>query len=236
MKDLVMLVLNQIPKYFSNFISVLVGPKSFVRGRNDTSQQALAEAMTFYGISFVITMILTWPLMPTHVESARFLATRALVNFIMVAIGAALTLVSWRFVGGRAQFASYFVISCYYVGVLIVGLMLIFLCALGVVKALDPALYPILAESSAHIQLVNEKLNALINDPTNRKHFTVMLIYDLIFFIGLIAMLLWSILGWGAYREINGLSKMRSFVAGIIAFVFTLIALPIVLLIQYVMD
>ncbi|HEV2915380.1 MAG TPA: hypothetical protein VGX92_19025 [Pyrinomonadaceae bacterium] len=236
MKDMVLLVLNQIPKYFSNFISILVGPKSFVRGRNDTSQQTLAEAMTFYGISFVITMILSWPLMPVHVESARFLATRALTNLIVVTIGAALTLVSWRFVGGRAQFASYFVIGCYYVGVLIVFMMLVFLCALGVVKILDPALYPILAESSAHIQIVNEKLNALINDPGNRKHLNVFLIYNLIFLIGMAAMLFWSILGWGAFREINGLTKMRSFVAGIIAFLFTLIELPIVFVIQYVMD
>ena len=236
MKDLLLFVLNQIPKYFSNFISVLVRPKRFVRGRHDTSEQTLAEAMIFFGVSFVITMILAWPLMPDHVESARFLAPRALINLILVAAGAALTLVSWSFVGGQARFESYFVINCYYMGVLIICMMLVFLCALGIVKIFDPALYPLLAQTSIHIQFQNEKLNELIYDPGNQMRSAVFIIYNLILLAGLIAQSLWYILGWGAFREINGLSKWQSFIAGMIFILLTLITLPIGVFIQFVMD
>jgi hypothetical protein len=233
MKDLALLILNQIPKYFSNFISLLVGPKRFVRERNDDKQQTIAEAMIFFGISFVITMILSWPLMPTHVESAQFLVTRALLNLILVTVATGLTLASWKLVGGHATFGKYFVINCYYSGVFIIGNMLVLIIAFGVVKALDPKLHLLMVDSFMHVRFENKELNALITDPDDRRHLWAALAFYLIYLIGFVAICLWTVLGWGAFREINGLSKTRSFVAGMIAGVLTAIVIPITLLIQY---
>ncbi|HYY59609.1 MAG TPA: hypothetical protein VE842_19930, partial [Pyrinomonadaceae bacterium] len=177
-----------------------------------------------------------WPLMPDHVESARFLAPRALLNLILVTLGAALTLFSWAFVGGQARFESYFVINCYYVGVSIIFMTLIIVCALGIVKIFDPALYALLSQTSIHIQFPNEKLNELIYGSGDQTHSVVFLIYTAIVQVGFIAVSLWLFLGWGAFREINGLSKLKSFIAGMIFIFFTLITLPIALLIQFAMD
>jgi len=232
MKDLALLILNQIPKYVSNFVHILVGPKGFVRQHNDDKQQTIAEAMVFYGISFVITMIISWPLMPAQVESAQFLATRALLYLILVAVGTGLTLAAWRLVGGHATFGRYFVINCYYAGIIIVCQMLILICAFGVVKALDPELYPVMVDSFTRIQFENKKLNALITGPDSTQHLLVMLAFYLFFLIELAAIFLWTILGWGAYREINGLSKTRSFAAGVIACALSLVVIPFLILFQ----
>jgi hypothetical protein len=232
MKDLALLILNQIPKYFSNFISLLVGPKSFVRQYNDDKQQTIAEAMVFFGISFVILMILTWPLIPTKVESAQYLATQALLYLILVAVATGITLASWRLVGGKAPFARFFVITCYYGGMFIVCNMIILFCAFGLLKLLDPEAYPIMVDSLTHIQVENKKLTALVADPNNTQHIIPLLAFFLIFFIDLVVMTFWGILGWGAYREINGLSKMRSFAAGMISLLLTLVVFPITTLFQ----
>lgn len=237
MKDLVLLILKQIPKYFSNFISILGGPKTFIRQHNDDKQETITEAMIFLGISIVIAMIIMWPLVPAQIESARFLATRSLLYLILTALGAGLALASWKLVGGNASFGKYFVINCYYGGVVIVCMMLILTCALGVVILLDPELYPMLAESSILLRnTLNEKLAALINDPNNKTHLMVWALFYLIYFFGASLLGLWSIIGWGAYREINGLSKGRSFVAGVVYAFLMILLLSIPLLIQAAFD
>jgi hypothetical protein len=237
MKDLALLILNQIPKYFSDFIKCLAGPKGFVRARSDDSQQALAEAMTFLGISFAFSMLLFWPLMPAQVESTRFLVGRGLLYLILVAAGTAVTLVSWRCVGGRAPFGRFFVISCYYVGVVIVCQTLILLCAYGVVKIFDLELYPVLVDSTTRLQFGDTRLTGMINGAGGRRHVIVLLIfYFIMLVVDPIAVTIWSVLGWGAYREINGLSKGRSFAAGVIASLLTFLIIPFLLLLQYVTE
>jgi hypothetical protein len=114
--------------------------------------------------------------------------------------------------------------------------MLVFLCAIGIVKIFDPALYPLLSQTSAHVIFQNEKLQQLINDPGNRMHWAMLVIYTVILLVGVIAVTLWSIIGWGAFREINGLSKMQSFIAGMIAFSIGSILIPISLLLLFVLD
>ncbi len=237
MKDLALLILNRIPRYFSDFVSCLAGPKSFVRARNGDDQQAWAEAMTFLGISFAITMLLSWPLMPAQVESVRFPVGRGLLSLILTAVGTAAVLAGWRCVGGKAPFGRFFVITCYYSGVVIVCQMLVILCACGFVKAFDPELYTVIADSLTRMQAGDTRLAALVTGPDGTRHAIVSLIF---YFVALVltplAVLAWSVLGRGAYREINGLSKQRSFVAGVIASLLAFLAIPFMVLIQYVMD
>ncbi|MBV9926629.1 MAG: hypothetical protein JOZ96_16540 [Acidobacteria bacterium] len=237
MKDLVLLILKRIPQYFSDFVSCLSAPKAFVRARNGDDQQALAEAMIFLGISFAISMILYWPLIPTQVESARYLAGRALLNLILVAAATGATLLGWRCVGGKAQFGRYFIITCYYWGVVLVCMTLILVCAFGVVKILDPEIYPIIVDASTRVQFSNPKLNEIFSGPDGTRHMTVSFIFSLFIVVFLpVAVTAWSILGWGAYREINGLTKRQSFAAAMLASLFSFGLAIFSTLFQSVMD
>ncbi|HYP54073.1 MAG TPA: hypothetical protein VEQ42_11065, partial [Pyrinomonadaceae bacterium] len=97
-----------------------------------------------------------------------------------------------------------------------------------------PEMNPILVASMTRIRGTDPKLTEMLMGPDGTRYMAVFGVYFLLllgfFFISLV----WAVLGWGAYREINGLSKQRSFAAGMIAVVLGLLALPFMLLIQHV--
>lgn len=234
MKELALLILKQVPKYFSDFVGVLGGPKSFVRTRNDGGEQSLAEALSFFAISFFLLMVLSWPLMRTQVESIQFLLARGVFILIMMAAYTGLVMLAWRMLGGRAPFGRYFVISCYYTGVALIFQALLLLCGVGVAQIFAPELTPNLVDTLTHIRPPDPKVTELLSGPDGTRYLVVMLAFNLILLFGFFVAVVWSVVGWGAYREINGLSKRRSLAAGAIAAVLMLCALPFALLIQHV--
>ena len=80
MNDLLKLVFAQIPKYISNFVNLISHPKRFVRKRNNSTDQALTEALTFLGITFVLSLIITSPLRSEGVNLWQHVAARGPFN------------------------------------------------------------------------------------------------------------------------------------------------------------
>src|SRR5215831_5100208 len=223
MVDLVKLILAQIPLFVGNFLSLFTAPKAFVRERNQSGEDNLSKSLTFLGISFALTMILTAPLMPMKSESVQFVVTRGVYTLITVILGAVAVWLAWLCVGGRPEFARLLITYFYQSGILtVLSFIVIILCPLGLAKALDPEMYPKLADlfinpSFHHKEFSDFITQAARDDPFGR-HNLVYWAYILMQCLGTLATLAWMFAFWGAYRELSGVSRVRSFWASVLLY------------------
>jgi hypothetical protein len=233
MNDLVKLIFAQIPKYLFNFFDLVSGPKRFVRKRNVYNDQSLTEAMTFLAISFVLTLILKVPFVSADVFWWH-MATLGLQALIEMALLATALRLAWTLVGGRAPFGRFFITFCYYYAVGLIGLEVFTVLAYGIAKVWDLELYALLVEAYKGKSFGNPKLQAYVVKAAGSGDFEKLLplaAVNLMIWLGVAALLAWTIAGWGAYRELTTLTKKRSVLAGIIS----ICLYPIVFLLTFLL-
>ena len=236
MNDLLKLVFAQIPKYISNFVNLISHPKRFVRKRNKINDQSLTEALTFLGITFVLSLIITSPLRTEGVNLWQHVAARGFLLVLSVTLNAAVLRLSWRLVGGKAHFLKFFIPFCYFYAVGNVILDVTHLLALGVAKFWDPEFYKIivehLREKTPPSPEAEKYIIRVLGDPQSADltKALVLISFMIILQSGWVTYFVWMTAGWGAFREVTGLSKWRSLAAGII---FLLLAIPVFFFIFY---
>lgn len=234
MNDLIKLVFAQIPKYLFNFFNLVSSPKRFVRKRNVYNDRNLTEALTFLAISFVMTLILKAPLIPANVNFWQYIATIGLLVLIEMALSAIALRFAWTLVGGPAPFGRFLITFCYYYAVALIGLRAFTILAYGIAKVWDPELYALLVEAYKDKSFRNPKVQAYVAKAAASGDFKKLLpltAVNLMNWLGLAALLAWTIAGWGAYRELTTLAKKRSVLAGIVF----LCLYPIVFLLNYLL-
>ena len=192
--------------------------------------------MAFWIVSVVLALVCESALMPNGQSVAGFLGKQTILRVISLVGFVAVLRLAWRCVGGRAPYLSLFIPFAYLQGVAYVFGGLVRLLSLGIAKLFDPALAQAMLSKGdpsaqtdpldAHLQKAFAGFQAGNRMP--------LVIAALVVGLPLLAFLLawaWVFLGWGAFRELNGVSKRRSFLAWMIWLVIFLIALPIMLLI-----
>ena len=199
------MILKYLPQYFKQFGSLLSRPKRFMGHKNTTAEEAFSESLLFLAISIVLVVVMTAPLLPTNKNIWTNLCGIAVVALLGVSLFAVALKISWRLVGGKASVRSFFVTYAYYMGVIIVIFPLVILLSQGVFKVFDPELYAKILEAEAK--------NAPMPDMAGKK---LPLISFAIQVGGYLCLSVWSFIGWGAYRQLNDLSKGRSFGAFLI--------------------
>jgi hypothetical protein len=234
MNDLVKLVFAQIPKYLFNFFNLVSGPKRFVRKRNVYNDQSLTKAMTFLAISLVLALILKAPLRPADVNFWQYIATIGLLALIEMTLSATALRFAWTLVGGHAPFGRFLITFCYYYAAGLIGLGAFTVLAYGIAKVWDPELYALLVEAYKGKSFSNPKAEAYLVKVAGSGDFKKLVpiaAVNAMLWLGLAALLAWTIAGWGAYRELTTLAKKRSVLAGIIFFCLY----PIVFLLNYLL-
>jgi len=230
MNDLIKLIFAQIPKYITNFVNLISRPKRFVRERNQIDDESLTEALTFLGITFVLSLIITSPLRSEGVNLWQHVAARGLLIVIAVTVNAAVLRLSWRLVGGKADFLKFFIPFCYFYAIGNVFLDVTHLLALGVAKFWDPEFYQLIVEHFRKKSFLQsseaEAFATRILADAQSGNFTKALVFITFVIIsqsGWVAFFLWMVAGWGTFREVTGLSKERSLAAGVIFLVLAVL-------------
>jgi hypothetical protein len=205
LKELLERLVTLVPAYFADLVQFTAGPKRFLTKRTRTWN----DGLTFLAISFLLTFIVQLPLSRTDplLDAAT---SAAFVLFYVVLYGYAV-LLSWRAVGGTAPIERFFAIHFYVAGVLKLILSAVFMTAMGLIRMGDPSAY-------------EEMNNAIYSGNvlwfvTNAERFAYQPVWQMagaLAVIGVLAMLAWILTIWGAYREVNRLSKTRSAVAFVI--------------------
>jgi hypothetical protein len=202
MKDLIEKILAYLPKYFIEFSILFSGPKKFISEKNTNSDLSFTNALLFLSISIVITVIMTFPLLPEGKDIWEYLGSRSIGVILSVTLFSLALRLSWRIVGGKASIKSFFVTYSYFSGVILVLVTFFILLGEGVFKVLEPDLY----ENVRAAQLQKTDLPDFGDSKIPIITFGILV-------LGFISVSIWGMIGWGAYRSLNQLSKWRSFCA-----------------------
>lgn len=218
MTELITRVLKYIPKYIIDLVSLLSGPKRFVAIRNSGKTQDLVSALIFGGISLSILYL-------TQSQSRLMLREEfnwlALINFgvmelITLILMAAVLRFAWYTVGGRGPFVRFFVIYCYFAPITIMISEPFALAAIGYIRLFDIEHYNVLLSIAESRDPFGVEFKEYIRKgiETRSTSFIISIILNI---LGIIASITWMLIGWGAYRSISNVSRIRSVMALIVS-------------------
>jgi hypothetical protein len=222
MKEILEKILLYLPQFLSDCGSIIVEPKTFVlkKVKSKTLFES-KEYFLFLALSIAIITIISM-LYPIHGEIYTTLAKNLVLIFIgFIGYSFAVRGAFWV-VGGRAPYEKFFSVSTYISSPMLLINYMIGLISNGIFRLLDPDAYDALSKSSS--------FNARSQIISNSSAANVFYIFVAIGF-GLIV--LWSYICWGAFREINQLSRIRSFVAFVLAWIFAQPVFVLLILIAF---
>lgn len=205
MTEVLLKVLHLIPNYLIDLSRVLSKPKTFVAQRNRRPDETFTGSLVFLGISLII-VVLIQGFLPPKTDLWNDLLKEMFRHGLPTALLPAALTWAWRLVRGKATFKSIFVTYCYFAGAALVIVNVAGMVLIGAIVTLFPdAAKGTLPESGKPVVLI---LIALLG----------------------FAVIAWFIVFWGAFRQLNDLSRVHSFVAFL---VFLLLALPVILITEY---
>jgi hypothetical protein len=202
MKEIIVTILSYLPQYFSDCGAIIVGPKSFVLKRISSENFSKSnESFLFLGISVSIIALIVAQL-PYHKDIYTLLVMAFVVNLVVIVAFSFVIRAAWWIVGGRAPYKEYFAVYTYIASAATLMWMCFLLISYGILRILDADSFYALYEAST-----GQARNEIIQNSSAIVPFGVSLI------IGFILLSLWAYISWCAYRQINHLSRMRSFLA-----------------------
>ncbi len=204
--------LRSLPIYLPTFGGLLTRPKRFMASKNTKSEDTLRESLMFLVNSVILATLMTAPLLHPGVSIWMHVSQRLVATLLGVAMYAVALRIAWAIVGGRATVRSFFVTYAYFTGVLSVVFTFFQMLGEGIFRVLEPRLYVAIILW----QRQNEQLFVPPGQVPGLEDSFVRVVAFLIFLAGVLASTVWGIACWGAYRELNGLSRRRSFVAFVI--------------------
>jgi hypothetical protein len=232
MKDLFEQILKYLPHYLTEFGAAFSGPKSFIATKLSTDAgDAFGEALLFLGISLTLVLLMYTPLLPAGKDFWSFAIPYYVSYIIEIPLGAMVIRTAWWIVGGRAPARSFFIAYAYYVGVASVLIGAIDLVASGSFKTLDPQLYQEFSDSIQKPQSMEDWAQSYTDLVHRYAQSYVTLTAAVISGLGNLIIIIWGLICWGAYRQLNGLSKLRSLAALIMSWIFFL---PVVAVSQFI--
>jgi hypothetical protein len=141
-------------------------------------------------------------LLPPGQDLWTYTGATAVAYLLSVSLNAVALRVAWRLVGGKAPVSSFFVTYAYFFGAAVVLLVTVLLLSAGVFKVVEPDLYAQVAKAQLNKQPMPDLSGS-----------SVILISLFISAVGFLCVAVWGFIACGTYRQLNGLSKWRSFIA-----------------------
>jgi hypothetical protein len=208
MKEIILAVLGQIPRYFTDLLEVAMSPKRFLKTRCAGKNDPVNDAFIFLGITFIVAQFLQLPLLPNRDDLLKSLATLAALEGLVL-FGTLLGLrIAWVSVRGKADLRQLFVCTAYMVGPAMFIMLGVMLPGYALFKLRDPKGF-------------EQFMAGSFEGDTGSLGYRAAVIALL---LGFAAAYAWLFVAWGAYRTVNKVSKTRSAIAYII---YTLICIPL---------
>jgi len=218
-KDLLEKLVTLVPKYVGDVIRLTSGPKQFLMERVSTGEARWADGLIFLAISFVLAFLIGLPLARADADPMLDLASEGVFVLLYVVLYGYAVYLSWRVLGKVAPIQQFFVIHFYVAGILKLLLTAAFIAVVGVLRVGDPAMNEEMLREVAAGHMLWWTTNAprLLASPAMRIAMCVLL-------VGVAGMFGWTIAAWGAYRQLNGFSKVRSSAAFVL---FCAVCVPV---------
>lgn len=218
MKDLIDKLLAALPRYVRQLIELLLRPKQFVADADLESDTAIQEALTFLAVSFGVAFIGQLPFLPEKQNKEVMFGVFAIHSALGFILSIIVLGVAWRMAGGKLPWKKFIVPSCYFSGISTLLSLAVLLLAAGTFYVIDPV-------------LCWQVFGGNVAEPFDLLNSTGFRVFWIIFGAGILLVFGWVFWIWGAYRELNQVSKARS---GIAFAVYCLLSVPATVLVALI--
>src|ERR1700733_13152616 len=117
MKEIIEKLLAVFPAYVRQLIGVLSGPKNYISSLDYEAPGALQDALIFIAVSKLIASVVNIPLLPEKQNREEFFGLLAVIFAIDMLLTIAITVLSWKLVGGKFDLKKLTIAACYFSGV-----------------------------------------------------------------------------------------------------------------------
>ncbi|HMD21666.1 MAG TPA: hypothetical protein VKH40_15175 [Alloacidobacterium sp.] len=213
MKEMIEKLLAVFPAYARQLIGLLSGPKRYIFSLDYDAPGALQDALIFIAVSCGIASVVNIPLLPETQNREQFFGLLAVIFAIDLLLTIAITVLSWKLVGGKFDLKQLTIAVCYFSGVAALLASVPVWIALGSASLIDPVHYRLFRQMVSGSGLL---------DPIEMIKSPAYLVFAGVLGLVFLGGYIWNFFVWGAYRNMAGLSKVRS---GIAFGIFVILAL-----------
>jgi hypothetical protein len=210
-KDLLEHILKLLPGYLPDLASLVTRPKTAILRWIGEAAGDLTRPLTFVGVSVAIGFLLQLPQLGKEDVFTTLVASMSVFKVLALVMFAAIIQLVFRMAGGHASFAATFSAYLYIVSPLYIAGVILEIARLGILRAYDPAI------------AVAERLDPgrLVADTERWRTFHAAapgfaFAYVLLSLATIFVVLSWFIACWGAFRQLHGIARWRSALAGIV--------------------
>jgi hypothetical protein len=209
MKDIIEAVKNYMHQYMTDFGRLLGQPKTFLAQSSEDSDINFQRSLVFFAISVALIVCPLWLLVYREPDANfwTFAGAIAILWLIALALLGAAVRLSWWLVGGRSEGRRYYIVSSYTLGLASILLVAAQMVALALLLFLNPKYFYEFQKRKAFF------------DPSQMPQAAdwAPIAALSVFAVGCLILGIWGIAAWDAYRQISGLSGLRSVTAWLIA-------------------
>jgi hypothetical protein len=221
MKDLLLKIADYFPRYINGFSGLVSRPKRFLAERNCNADDTLAESLRFLAISIALISAISPQRLAFETDLWTDIGTKLFLTILGTSLVAVALLASWKLVAGKATFKSMFVTYSYLTAVFIVLMNIIYLLAYGIVKVFEPDIISQMIKSGVPLGV----------PVFLKKGTTSTTVAAFVLLVGNILLAIWFFISWGAFRQLNKVGRVRSFLAFVVC---SILAIPMSLVLFFI--
>ena len=197
-------LVNQLVKFVS-------GPGAFVRQLDFSADDTFKNALLFYALTVVLSVMLEGFFISGGSDFFESVKNTVIFQVLSLLVISGLLHVSWKLVGGAVSYRVHTILACYFLGVSMVIWSVGALLSKGYLKSR-------VGEQFEHaVEFINLLLTGseIRDEPVYQEiaHNPEVTNALLIFAVGIVLAMVWLLISWGAYRELNRRNRVQAGVA-----------------------
>ena len=216
MKDLLEKLAAYGPRCIEDLIAILSGPKTFLRGIGPSDAEALPRALAFLAFCVSIGFLLELPFESAQKDWWSTFGLLLVLSGVAALITAAIIKCGFAAMRGKATLHYHFLLASYVTAPAFMIQPLMNGASKGIVKKYQPDLYALFET------YVNASLTGISTLEVERffplfRSGSVLLAFAVLA-LNHIMLTAWIVICWGAYKDINHVTRIRSLLAGLVSF------------------
>lgn len=202
MKDLIETILKGLVAYVPALVSIVATPRQTIRKLITDEPEVLNRALSFCGLTLALGFVLQAPLAHSEQDFTAYAGSLLVLRIIAVLTFAGFVVLLFRLVGGKGDYQSTLCACLYITSPVYLFLIVTNLIMLGVISQYDPEFA---ATWQAGKPFDEAQLHTFVQAaPSLAIGFLFLLLLQLSISV------IWFMRCWGIYREIHGVSRLRS--------------------------
>jgi hypothetical protein len=202
MKDLLELIVKGLVGYVPVLASIVVSPRQSIQKLLAAEDEVLNKALAFCGLTLAIGFALQAPLAQSEDSFTTYAGSLAALRIVAVLTFAGFVMFFFRLVGGKGDYQSTLCACLYITSPIYLFLVITNLIMLGIITSYDLEIAEIWRSG---LPLTESQLQTFTHSaPALAAGFLLLLLLQVLISV------VWFLRCWGVYREIHGVSRLRS--------------------------